>query len=64
MANTNNPDVIVKKLEIAWNFLDKRGSSTHILSVESATEQCEIFKAVYKAISEAVEDNDREEEGR
>ena len=44
-----HPDVIVKKLDTAWNILMER---------RKAGFRNDEFKAAYKAVSEAVKEND------
>ena len=62
MAHTH-PDVIVKKLDIAWAFFNKQLSLYAVNTSAAAIPQLEIFKTVYKAISEAVEENDGGNDG-
>ena len=52
------PEVILKKLDIAWAFLDKRTSMGQVTSNTDAATHLELFKTVYKAIGEAVAEND------
>ena len=52
------PEVVIKKLDIAWKLTEKRASESSATD-ESCTEAyMNVFKTVYKAISEAVEEND------
>ncbi len=52
------PEVIVKKLDIAWQFIDKHTSMPAVTSSQGATMRLEVFKTVYDAISKAVNEND------
>ena len=51
------PEVVIKKLEIAWKFMETRAPASSAAN-ESCAEAMNVFKTVYKAISEAVEEND------
>ena len=52
------PEVIIKKLDIAWAFLDKHTSMGKVTSNADAETHLELFKTVYKAVGEAVAEND------
>lgn len=51
MAATHHPDVIVKKLEIARDIVNR-------YMADSVSRDSNNFKEAYKAVSEAVEEND------
>ena len=56
------PEVIVKKLDVAWQLTEKLLQTQPLIQISTLnSERMEAFKDVYRAVSEAVQENDYKE---